>query len=328
MLQISNKAETRLSLITLQAALGLTTLDQIIAKAIEVEDRARLQDQPQTQQEDDDNSTSPMDIDNFQKYSNKASVNIAHLVKLAESKLPRTKLVIQQRPCISLWDTGAEISGISKLFTETIGVAINKNTSIPYLDVNGNINNTCVTVELTFGDIAFNVHVIEDLAHDLIIGWDTITALQGQVDAKTQSVTIRINDTTTTIPTIKDTQMINAIETQVKATEDITNMILNEYKDVIAENPNKPKVAHLVEFEIDTGDHEPIFEKPRTFHPIMEQQIDQRLEEMCQDGIMTKISFSRWASKVRPVEKPDGSTRICGNYSGWKNGSNVFVSQL
>ncbi|KAG1133424.1 hypothetical protein G6F37_013294 [Rhizopus arrhizus] len=52
-IQSLDKAETRLSLIALQAALGLTTLDQIIAKAIEVEDRARLQDQPQTQQEEE-----------------------------------------------------------------------------------------------------------------------------------------------------------------------------------------------------------------------------------------------------------------------------------
>lgn len=91
-------------------------------------------------------------------------------------------------------------------------------------------------------------------------------------------------------------------------------MILTEYKDIMADNPNRPKVTHLVEFEIDTGDHEPTFAKPRTFHPILEQKINQRLEEMCEDGIMSKIPFSKWAANVRLVDKPDGSLRICGNY--------------
>ena len=70
----------------------------------------------------------------------------------------------------------------------------------------------------------------------------------------------------------------------------------------------------MVEFEIDTGDHPPVFEKPRTFHPQLEKAIQDRMEEMCKDGIMSKLAFSKWGSRVRPVNKPDGSIRICGNY--------------
>lgn len=70
----------------------------------------------------------------------------------------------------------------------------------------------------------------------------------------------------------------------------------------------------MVEFEIDTGDHRPVFEKPRTFHPQIEKAIQERLEEMCQDGLMSHVSFSKWGSRVRPVNKPNGSIRICGNY--------------
>ncbi|KAG0952057.1 hypothetical protein G6F31_013594 [Rhizopus arrhizus] len=97
-------------------------------------------------------------------------------------------------------------------------------------------------------------------------------------------------------------------------TEKITKIILNEFQDIIAVDTNKPNVTHLIEFEIDTGDHSPICTKPRSFHPDLERRIQQRLDEMCHNGLMEKIDFSQWSSNVRPVNKPDGSIRVCGNY--------------
>ena len=73
---------------------------------------------------------------------------------------------------------------------------------------------------------------------------------------------------------IYKTKILTAL--QNKDTDRITKLILSEFKDVVAENPNKPSVTHLVEFEINTGDHRPVFEKPRTFQPQLEKTVQDR----------------------------------------------------
>ncbi|KAG1062624.1 hypothetical protein G6F62_008005 [Rhizopus arrhizus] len=35
---------------------------------------------------------------------------------------------------------------------------------------------------------------------------------------------------------------------------------------------------------------------------------------MVESGLLEKIQFTQWGSQVRPVQKPDGTMRVCGNY--------------
>ncbi|KAG1139542.1 hypothetical protein G6F37_009727 [Rhizopus arrhizus] len=66
---------------------------------------------------------------------------------------------------------------------------------------------------------------------------------------------------------------------QFEDKQTLTNFILEELDDVIVKNPDRPSETHLIEFTIDTE----------------------------------KAQFSQWGSQVHPVEKPDGSMRVCGN---------------
>jgi hypothetical protein len=42
--------------------------------------------------------------------------------------------------------------------------------------------------------------------------------------------------------------------------------------------------------------------------------MDQQLRQMESNSIISRIKFTQWGSQLTPVPKPDGSTRLCGNY--------------
>ncbi|KAG0735283.1 hypothetical protein G6F29_012474 [Rhizopus arrhizus] len=71
------------------------------------------------------------------------SVDIAHLAISQRNPLPRSKLLINKKTFIALWDTGAEISGISKDAADKMGVGIDSTHAVQYSDVNGNIKTIC-----------------------------------------------------------------------------------------------------------------------------------------------------------------------------------------
>ena len=70
-----------------------------------------------------------------------------------------------------------------------------------------------------------------------------------------------------------------------------------------------------MEFSIDTGDHPPIYTPPRRQHPQIQQQVDDKFQELEQkNGIVTKVTHTEWGSLVTAVKKPDGFIRACGSY--------------
>jgi hypothetical protein len=70
-----------------------------------------------------------------------------------------------------------------------------------------------------------------------------------------------------------------------------------------------------MECYIDTGDAQPVYCQPHIFHHDLQKRIYERLESMVQAGILREVQFSRWGAQVCPVNKPDGSIRVCGNYT-------------
>jgi len=48
------------------------------------------------------------------------------------------------------------------------------------------------------------------------------------------------------------------------------------------------------------------------------------LDQLEADGIIEKVEHSEWASPTVPIVKPDGTLRICGDYSGTINKCSVL----
>ncbi|KAI8327395.1 hypothetical protein EDC96DRAFT_569740 [Choanephora cucurbitarum] len=189
--------------------------------------------------------------------SSQLSLDIAHMAAADKNSLPQSKLIINNHHFVALWDSGAAVTAIDEDTATKLNAKVDSTKQILYRDVNNNIQHTLRTTPFHFGGTEIEAHVIAGLSKPIILGWDTISQLNGILDASKQTITVNINEKQITIPLINKQYSIQAMED----TKTITDEILKEYNDVIATNPNKPSVTHLVEFTIDTGDNPPVFAK-------------------------------------------------------------------
>ena len=58
----------------------------------------------------------------------------------------------------------------------------------------------------------------------------------------------------------------------------------------------------------------PKFHKAQPVPFTMKPKIEQELNRLQQEGIISPVDLSEWAAPIVPVTKPDGSVRICGDY--------------
>ncbi|XP_052758388.1 uncharacterized protein K02A2.6-like [Galleria mellonella] len=51
----------------------------------------------------------------------------------------------------------------------------------------------------------------------------------------------------------------------------------------------------------------------------LKQQVEASLKQMINDGVLTPVKYSKWATPIRVVKKDDGTLRICGDYRATVN---------
>ena len=78
--------------------------------------------------------------------------------------------------------------------------------------------------------------------------------------------------------------------------------LIDQYADVFALNPKKPKQTNLVEHCIITPDALPVNNKPRWFPKAWEPEIDQKITEMLENDII-RPSCSHWNAPIILVKK-------------------------
>jgi hypothetical protein len=90
--------------------------------------------------------------------------------------------------------------------------------------------------------------------------------------------------------------------------------VLSMYNDRFAENPSNPSRTTVIAHKIDTGDHRPIRVSLKRFSHDDEVFIEQKVEEMLQNGIISR-SRSPWGFRPAIVLKSDSTKRFCVNYT-------------
>uniref|UniRef100_A0A3B3XII2 ribonuclease H n=1 Tax=Poecilia mexicana TaxID=48701 RepID=A0A3B3XII2_9TELE len=63
-----------------------------------------------------------------------------------------------------------------------------------------------------------------------------------------------------------------------------------------------------------SADAHPKFYKPRSVPYAMRSKVEEELERLLKEDIITPVKYADWAAPIVPVLKPDGSVRICGDY--------------
>ena len=61
-------------------------------------------------------------------------------------------------------------------------------------------------------------------------------------------------------------------------------------------------------------DAQPKFYKPRTIPFAMKDKVGEEIKRLVKEGVLEPVEYSDWAAPVVPVQKPDGSIRLCGDY--------------
>lgn len=88
---------------------------------------------------------------------------------------------------------------------------------------------------------------------------------------------------------------------------------IQEYEDVFAKDETDIGLSHLMEHEINTGDHKPIKQQPRRLPPHRRPVVEKQLDSLLSQGRIAP-SNSPWSSPVVLVRKRDGDFRMCIDY--------------
>ena len=87
---------------------------------------------------------------------------------------------------------------------------------------------------------------------------------------------------------------------------------MEKNKDVFKEELGKLK-DFKVKLEL-KDNVKPRFMKPRLVPYALRNRIEEELDRLVEEGIYVPVKYSQWAAPIVPVEKPDGSLRLCGDY--------------
>lgn len=59
---------------------------------------------------------------------------------------------------------------------------------------------------------------------------------------------------------------------------------------------------------------QPVFIKPRRIPYALKPKVDEEIDRLCKQGVLTKVDHSEWGTPVVPIVKPNGSIRLCADY--------------
>lgn len=99
--------------------------------------------------------------------------------------------------------------------------------------------------------------------------------------------------------------------------EDKITPLMEEFPELFKEKLGEykgPKVSLHVR-----ADAVPRYFKARPVPFPLKQQVNEELKRMIEDGVLTPLKYSKWATPIRVVKKDDNSLRICGDYRATVN---------
>ena len=88
--------------------------------------------------------------------------------------------------------------------------------------------------------------------------------------------------------------------------------MLNAHEDVFGEGLGAPKGTQAKIYVYPGAT--PKFVNARPVPCELKAKVEQELDCLQNDGIISPVGFSEWAAPIVPVVKQDGSVRICGDY--------------
>jgi hypothetical protein len=157
--------------------------------------------------------------------------------------------------------------------------------------------------------------VVHSLQHPVLIEWNSIKNIQGVIDSRTDTVTFH-GSKVRKFPQVKRAYAATVSSAQVpeQVIEPEMKAVSEEFPEVIAVNPKKPKITHLIDFKVEVTSDKPKFVPPRRMHPDKQSAVDAEVEEMRRNGIVSPVQFPECGFPSKVVRKSDGSNRLVTDF--------------
>lgn len=152
------------------------------------------------------------------------------------------------------------------------------------------------------------------LSEDNLTTTDTAVHTKPHLPAVVQAATVApmSEKESVAITTVKDLWEKNREGLHSEQQHRLWNL-LHEYRHSFSTNPNDVGRTHLVQHSINTGDAQPIRQRPRRLPYARQAAANQMLQEMKDAGII-EPSESPWVSPVVMAPRKDGKLRFCVDF--------------
>ena len=103
----------------------------------------------------------------------------------------------------------------------------------------------------------------------------------------------------------EEVKKLHEVESPVQA-------LIRKYKSIFEKTPGTVKNLKA-RIHVEEGT-KPIFYKAFPVALSMKEDVGKKIDQLENDGIITKVKHSEWASPIVCLRKPEGSIRLCVNY--------------
>ena len=153
-----------------------------------------------------------------------------------------------------------------------------------------------------------SLYVVDNLkGYNLILGDDCLRILSAQIDYASSTVVL-------------GSRRLKAHDIPQSEVYDLASVTTNldywssKFPKLFCSDPdNLPATTSTFRCSIDTGDADPIYQRPYRLPLSKKHIVDKEIDKMLKLGII-QPSHSPWASPIVLVPKPDGETRFCIDY--------------
>lgn len=251
---------------------------------------------------------------------NKIQNEINEIIKVANDNRPFLKVRILGSEFMGLLDSGAQITIVGNKIEEEL-----QKLGIKKIEIDSGTIKTAdgkplaatgimnIPFEYNNKKNSISALIVPSISRDFIFGCDfwkifgfepTIKTNFNESDKENEDDEENLenkSDCSDDNPEILEVKLTPA---QKKFLDEAVNKFTATTDDVFGK-------TDLMEFEIDTGNSQPIQQRQHRFSPFKLEMINKEIDRLLKMDVIEECEFSSWSNPVVPVSKGDGSCRLC-----------------
>ncbi|XP_061519181.1 uncharacterized protein K02A2.6-like [Anopheles gambiae] len=200
------------------------------------------------------------------------------------------RVVINGTPLEMMLDTGADITIISRRLWHHVGKPVLKPSMVKARTASGDL-----------------LHILGEFAGSMIVAEQCMSCV---IRVTTADLAL-IGKDAMDIFNLWDVPL-TAVCNRVGLDEPCSAILQKEFPKLFS---GKLGCCTKAKIQLELKEGAPVFRPKRPVAYAMFQAVDKELERLENDGIISKVDYSEWATPIVVVRKSNGTIRVCGDYS-------------